>query len=449
VPGNSDTYSQVIVGDNKKMSPESVGLVGILLLIVLLFMRVWVGTVMAVVGFLGFAYITTFKSALMILGAVPYSTIANETVASVPLFILMGVIVSNTGVAGDLYYTAYKWLGQLRGGLAMSTILACGGFAAISGSSQATVATMGKVALPEMEKYGYDSKLASGAVAAGGTIGILIPPSMGFILYGILTEESIGKLFMAGIIPGLLEILFYVGVVFILCQLDPDLGPTGPKVGLREKVVSLKYTWAVLALFLLVMGGIYGGWFTPTEAGAVGAFGAMVISAIAGKLTRQNFLSSVLEAAQTTAMMVLILASAFIFMKFMAVSKLPTLLANYIGGLPFPPIVILILIIFLYIVLGMFLDGPSAIVLTLPVLFPVILSLGFDPIWYGVLMVRVIEIGLITPPMGLNVFILAGVTNSPLSVIFRGIVPFFMADILHVALLIVVPWLSLFLPSVM
>ncbi len=431
------------------MSPELVGLIGVLLLVVLLFMRVWVGTVMAVIGFLGFAYITTFKSALMILGAVPYSTIANETVASVPLFILMGVIVSNTGVAADLYHTAYKWLGQLRGGLAMSTVMACGGFAAISGSSQATVATMGKVALPEMQKYGYDSKLATGAVAAGGTIGILIPPSMGFILYGILTEESIGKLFMAGIIPGLLEILFYIGVVFVLCRRSPDLGPAGPKTSFREKVVSLKYTWAMLALFLLVMGGIYGGWFTPTEAGAVGAFGAMVISAIAGKLTRRNFLASVLEAAQTTAMMVLILASAFIFMKFMAVSRLPDLLANYVGGLPFPPAVILLLIIFLYIILGMFLDGPSAIVLTLPVLFPVILSLGFNPIWYGVLMVRVIEIGLITPPMGLNVFILAGVTNSPLSIIFRGIVPFFTADILHVALLIAVPWLSLFLPSIM
>jgi C4-dicarboxylate transporter, DctM subunit len=431
------------------MSPEVVGLVGLVLLVVLLFMRVWVGTVMAVIGFLGFAYITTFKSALIIIGAVPFSTISNETVASVPLFILMGVIVSNTGVATDLYHTAYKWLGQARGGLAMSTVLACGGFAAISGSSQATVATMGKVALPEMKKYDYDPKLATGAVAAGGTIGILIPPSMGFILYGILTEESIGKLFMAGIIPGLLEVLFYIGVIYILCRRNPKLGPAGPKTSFKEKVSSLRYTWAVLALFLLVMGGIYGGWFTPTEAGAVGAFGAIVISAIAGKFTRKNFLASILEAAQTTAMMVLLLASAFIFMKFMAVSRLPNLMANYIGGLPFPPIVILMLIVLLYILLGMFLDGPSAIVLTLPVLYPVVLALGFDAIWYGVIMVRVIEIGLITPPMGLNVFILAGVTNSPLGLIFRGIVPFFIADIFHLALLIAFPIISLFLPGLM
>lgn len=431
------------------MSPEMVGLIGILLLVVMLFMRVWVGTVMAVVGFLGFAYITNFKSALMIIGAVPFSTISNETVASVPLFIFMGVIVSNTGVATDLYRTAYKWLGHARGGLAMSTILACGGFAAISGSSQASVATMGKVALPEMKKYGYDSKLATGAVAAGGTIGILIPPSMGFILYGILTEESIGKLFMAGIIPGLLEILFYIGVVYILCRRNPELGPAGPKTSFSEKLVSLKYTWSVLALFLLVMGGIYGGWFTPTEAGAVGAFGAIVISAIAGKFTRKNFIASILEAAQTTAMMVLILASAFIFIKFMAVSRLPNLMANFIGAMPFPPTVILLFIVFLYIILGMFLDGPSAIVLTLPVLYPVVLSLGFDAIWYGVIMVRVIEIGLITPPMGLNVFILAGVTKAPLGTIFRGIAPFFVADILHLALLIAFPIISLFLPGLM
>jgi len=431
------------------MSLEWIGLFGVVCLIVLLFMRVWVGTVMAVIGFLGFAYITNFKSAVQVMGVVPFSTIANETVASVPLFILMGVVVSNTGVAADLYRTAYKWLGQFRGGLAMATVMACGGFAAISGSSQAAVATMGKVALPEMEKYGYDTKLASGVVSAGGTIGILIPPSMGFILYGILTEESIGKLFMAGIIPGLLEILFYIGVVFIMCRFRPELGPAGPKTGFREKIVSLRNTWSILVLFLLVMGGIYGGWFTPTEAGAVGAFGAIIISAMARKFTRKNFLASVLEAAQTTAMMVYILASAFIFMKFMAVSRLPDLLAGFIGGLPFPPLVIMMCIIMMYIVLGMFLDGPSSIVLTLPVLFPVVLSLGFDPIWYGVIMVRVIEVGLITPPMGLNVFILAGVSNMPLGNIFRGIVPFLISDILHIAMLVAFPAISLFLPNAM
>ncbi|MFC1820870.1 TRAP transporter large permease [Thermodesulfobacteriota bacterium] len=269
------------------------------------------------------------------------------------------------------------------------------------------------------------------------------------MLYGILTEISIGKLFMAGIIPGILEVVFYIGAVFVMCRLNPQLGPVGSKTGIKEKLVSLKYTWAILVLFLLVMGGIYGGWFTPTEAGAVGAFGAIVISGITGKVTGKNFFASILEAAQTTAMIVLLIASAFVFMKFMAVSRLPDFIANYIAGLPFSPIVVLLLIILLYIVLGMFLDIFAAILLTLPILFPVILSLGFDPIWYGVLMVRVMEVGLITPPMGMNVFILAGVTDTPLGTIFRGVVPFVIADIFHIALLVMVPAISLFLPNVM
>jgi C4-dicarboxylate transporter DctM subunit len=431
------------------MSPEIVGLLGVGILVVLLFLRVWIGIAMGVVGFLGFAVITNFQYACMIIGSVPYSSIANETVAAVPLFILMGAIVSNTGVGGDLYQTACKWFGQLRGGVAMATVVACGGFAAISGSSSAAAATMGKLALPEMKKYHYDNKLATGCVAAGGTIGILIPPSMGFILYGILTEISIGKLFMAGVIPGILEVVFYIGAIFIVCRFNPTLGPAGPKTVFKEKIASLKYTWAMLTLFLLVMGGIYGGWFTPTEAGAVGAFGAMVISGISGKVTRKNFSASILEAAQTTAMIVLLIASAFVFMKFMAVSRLPDFLAKYIAGLPFSAFHILMLIIFLYIILGMFLDIFAAILLTLPILFPVILSLGYDPIWYGVLMVRVMEVGLITPPMGMNVFILGGVTDVPLGTIFKGVVPFVIADIFHIALLMIFPILSLFLPNVM
>jgi len=431
------------------MSPEYIGLIGVGFLVVLLFMRMWVGLAMAVLGFLGYAAITSIKNALLVAGSVPYSALANEAVAAVPLFILMGVVVSNTGVSGDLYHAAYKWLGQLRGGLAMSTVVACGGFAAMSGSSAATAATMGKVALPEMKKYNYDEKLSTGAVAAGGTIGILIPPSMGFILYGILTEESIGKLFMAGIIPGILEILFYIAVIFILCRSNATLGPAGPQIGFMEKVAALKYTWAMLVLFLLVMGGIYGGWFTPSEAGAIGAFGAIVISAVSRKMTRENLVTSILEAARTTAMIVLIIAGAFIFMKFMAVSRLPSWLADFVAGLQLPPMVIMLLILLLYIILGMFLDIYAAILLTLPILFPVIVSLGFDPIWYGVVMVRVMEVGLITPPMGLNVFILAGATNTPLGIIFRGIVPFLIADILHIALLVAFPGISLFLVRMM
>lgn len=431
------------------MSPEVIGLIGIVALLALMSLRMWVGLAMALVGFVGYACITDFKKALMVLGSVPYSCIASETVAALPLFILMGAIISNTGVSRDLYRTAYKWFGQKRGGLAMATVVASGSFAAISSSSMATASTMAKLALPEMEKYNYDLKLATGSIAAGGTLGILIPPSMGFILYGILTEISIGKLFMAGIIPGILEILFYIMTIFILCRINPSLGPAGPKVGFKKKLTSLKDTWTMLTLFLLVMGGIYGGWFTPTEGGAVGAFGAIVISTITGKITRNNFFDSLLETAQITGMIVIIIASAFIFMKFMAVSRLTNWLSSFIVTLPFSPIFILLVIIFFYIMLGMFLDIFAAILLTLPILYPVIISLGFNPIWYGVIMVRVMEVGLITPPMGLNVFVIAGVTKIPLRTIFRGVVPFVIADILHIALLIAFPILSLLLPSLM
>lgn len=430
------------------MSPEAVGLIGVAVLLILLFLGVWIGIAMAFVGFLGIICIAGAKNALLVMGSVPYGAISNENVACVPLFILMGAVLSNTGLAKEIYSAAYKWLGRFRGGLALATVCACGAFAAVCGSSPATAATVGKVAFPEMKKYGYDTKLIGGAVAAGGTIGILIPPSLAFILYGLLTEQSIGKLFMAGIIPGVLEVLFYMVTIWFLCRLNPSLGGSAaPKVKFTEQLAALKYLWPVACLFLLVIGGIYGGFFTATEAGALGAFGAIIISIISKKINRENFVASLLETAQTTAMLVVIICGAFIFNTFMALSLLPEKLAVTIGGLDVPPLVILILIIFLYFILGMFLDAPSMVVLTLPILFPVILSLGFDPIWYGVIMVRVIEVGLITPPVGMNVYVLSSVTDVPVSTIFKGIIPFFIADIFHIALLVAFPAISLFLPS--
>jgi C4-dicarboxylate transporter DctM subunit len=431
------------------MSPELLGFIGIIVLIVLIFMRIWIGAAMALVGFLGYGYLSGWENAFVMSGTEPYSNIAFYPITVIPLFILMGAVVSNTGVAGDLYNTAYKWLGRLRGGLAMSTVVACAGFAAICGSSAATAATMGKVALPEMKKYNYDEKLASGSVAAGGTMGILIPPSMGFILYGILCEVSIGKLFMAGIIPGILEAAFYMATIFLLCRLNPRMGPPGPGTSIKEKVFSLKNTWAMIALFLLVMGGIYMGVFTPTEAGAIGAFGAIVISFIGRKLTWSTLRASIVETAQTTAMIVFMIVGAFILMRFLAISNLPRILGELVAGLPVSRMWILIAIIFMYIILGCFLDVYAAIILTLPIIFPAILALGFDVIWFGVILVRIMEIGLITPPFGLNIFILASVTDVPIGTMYRGIVPFVIADFAHVALLVAVPSLSLFLPQTM
>jgi C4-dicarboxylate transporter DctM subunit len=429
------------------MSPELAGTIGIIVLLLLIFNRIWIGAAMFLVGFLGFGYLAGWHHVLSLTGTLPYTTIADYPLTAIPLFILMGAAVSNTGVSADLYNTAYKWVGQLKGGLAMASVLACAGFAAVCGSSMATAITMGRVAYPEMKKYNYDVKLASGCIAAGGTMGILIPPSMGFILYGILTEQSVGRLFMAGIIPGILEAVFYVVTIIILCQFNPRLGPPAPGTSLKQKVVSLKNTWAMLALFLLVMGGIYGGIFTPTEAGAVGAFGAIIISAVGRRLTWPSLRGSVVETAQTAAMIVFVIVGAFIFMRFLTVSELPWRLGELVAGLEVSRYVVIGAIVVLYIILGCFMDIFASIMLTVPIIYPVILAMGFNPIWFGVIMVRMMEIGMITPPMGINIFVLAGAIDVPIGTIFRGIVPFVIADFFHVALLIAVPQLSLFLPD--
>jgi C4-dicarboxylate transporter DctM subunit len=431
------------------MSPALVGALGVGLMLLMIFMGVWVGTAMLVAGFVGFIYLEGFPKAFTILGTEPYSQIASYVLACVPLYILMGIIVSLTGIAGDLYNTANKWIGSVKGGLAIATTMACGAFAAICGSSDASAAAMGKVAYPEMKKFGYDQKLASACIAAGGTIGILIPPSLGFILYGLLTEQSIGKLYMAGFIPGILEVVFYTITIHLLCRIKPALGPPAPKTLLREKIYSLKGVWSMLILFVFVIGGIYAGVFTPTEAGALGAFGALAISLISRRLTRSKFSQSIKDTAQITAMIVLLITGAFIFMRFLAVSRLPAMLSEFVIGLQVPRSVILICIILFYIIIGCFWDIYAAMILTLPLIFPVVLISGFDPIWFGVIMVRCMEIGQITPPFGLNVFVLSSSSNVPVKTIFGGVWPFIISDLAHLTLLVLVPQISLLLPSLM
>jgi tripartite ATP-independent transporter DctM subunit len=426
-----------------------VGIIGISILVILLFARMWIGFAMAFIGFLGFAYIGGFDAALGVLATVPYRYIADYTVSMVPLFIFMGIVASNTGIAEDLYRSAYKCVGQFPGGLALATVGACASFAAICAESMAEAATMGSVAVPEMKKYKYDPSLATGCVAAGGTLGILIPPSLAFVLYSILTQESVGMLFMAGILPGIILSSLFIIIILVLCLRNKTMGPPGPKTSFREKIVSLKYTWGMLALFLLVMGGIYAGIFTPTEAGAIGAFGALVIGGIGRRLRVQNVVASMLQTGQITAMIVVMIIGAFIFMRFLAISKLPFALAGFVSGLAMQKYLIFVIIIFVYIILGMFLDVISAVILTVPIIFPTIVSMGFDPIWFGVIIVLVIEMGLITPPVGMNVFVLAGVTNVPMSVIFRGVVPFFFAMILCIIIISIFPQIALFLPGLM
>lgn len=431
------------------MSPEYVGLIGILLLIGLLFAGMWIGFAMAFLGFFGFAYLAGMDAALGVLSTVPYSTIAQYGVSVVPLFLLMGNVAANSGISRDLYKTGYKWVGHLPGGLAMGTIAACAGFAAICGSSLAAGVTMGKVALPEMKRYQYDPRLATGCVASGSTLGILIPPSMGFIIYGLLTEESVGKLFMAGILPGILLSALFIATIFILTKFNPAIGPPGENVSFKEKVLSLRYTWAMLALFILVMGGIYGGFFTPSEAGAIGAFGSIVITFVGRKMTVSKLLATLLQTGKMTAMILILLVGSMIFMSFLSISKLPFSVADYVAALSLPKYALFTIIIFIYLILGMFMDAMSSMVITVPIIYPTILILGFDPIWFGVIMVLVVEMGLITPPVGMNVFVLSSVTDESLGTIFRGSSPFVLSILICIVLMTLFPEIALLIPGLM
>lgn len=432
------------------MDPVTVGCFGIGVLILLLFSGIPIGIAMGATGVAGMLFIAGPQAALGLMERIPYDTTASYAISVVPLFILMGSFCFYAGISQDLYRALYKWIGHFRGGLAMATVGACAGFAAVSGSSLATAATMGTVALPEMKKYGYDDRLATGAVAAGGTIGILIPPSVILILYGIITETSIGKLFLAGFIPGVLEALFYLLTIYFLTLRNPAMGPRGPSTTMVDKLVSLKDIWIVLVLFLLVIGGIYLGVFSPSEAGGIGAFGALLFAVGRGRLGWKNFFESLLETGKTSAMIFVILIGATLLGAFLAVTRLPYELADLVATLPVNRYFILVLILVVYILLGTIMDSMAMVLLTVPIFFPVALALGFDPIWFGIIIVRVTEMGLITPPVGINVFILKGIaTDVPMGTIFRGIVPFFLTDICHVALIVAIPQLSLFLPSLL
>jgi C4-dicarboxylate transporter DctM subunit len=432
------------------MSGELVGIIGIAILLVLMFVKVRLGTAMILVGFLGYAYLSGLDTGLLMIGMEPYVQTAYYPITAIPLFILMGTVVAVSGISQDLYDAARKWMGQIRGGLAIATVGACGLFAAICGDSIATAVTMGKVAYPEMKRIGYDDRLASACVVAGGTIGILIPPSLGFILYGILTEESVGKLFIAGIIPGILEVVFYITTIYSLCRLNPKLAPPiGGRINFREKVVGLKVVWPMIVIFLLVIVGIYAGIFTPTEAGAVGAFGAIVVALVLGRFGWYELRKAATETAGSTTMILYVLIGAFVFMRFITLTDLPVAISEFVVGLQVPKLVIILGIVFVYIILGCFLDVLIVIILTVPIIYPTIVGMGYDPIWWGVIMVRVMEIGMITPPFGINLFVLTKAINLPISTAYRGVAPFVISDFFHVALLIAFPQLSLFLVNAM
>ncbi len=432
------------------MSPIYFGLIGIALLFLLLASGMPIGFVMALVGFIGYSYLTSLDGGLTILGITFYSTSASYDLSVFPLFILMGQFAAQSDISEELYDAVNTWIGHFKGGLAMATIGACAAFAAICGSSLASAATMGTVAVPQMKKYNYDVGLAGATVAAGGTLGDLIPPSVAFAFFGILTDQSIGKLFIAGILPGILLTALFMLSIYFFVTIKPKAAPLAPRANVKAMASSVKNVWGTVILFALVIGGLYTGIFTPTEAGAVGAFGALVLIIIKRKLTSKNLFSSLLSTATTSAMCFIILIGAFIFSYFLAVTRLPTVLADWMVGLNFSKYIIFTLVVVLYIVLGCFMDGFSMLILTIPVIFPGMLHLGFDPIWFGVIVVILIEMGMITPPIGINIFIVHGIMkDAPMYTLFRGITPFVVAMLVCIFLLVAFPQIVLFFPSMM
>jgi len=433
------------------VTPVTVGILGSALLLFLLFLGMPIAFVMMFVGFLGISYLASPSAALPVVAKTLYETAAHYPYTIIPLFILMGGFAGNAGITRELYGTFDKWFRKFPGGLGIATIVACAFFAALSGSSVAAAAAMGTIAIPEMRQFNYAPKLAVGVVAAGGTLSFLIPPSLGFVVYGMLTEQSIGKLLISGIFPGILLSLSFIAIIVVQVKMDPSLAPATPgKVSFKEKLLAFSGVWETLLVFFIVMGGIYLGFINPTEAGAIGATALFVIALLKKKLTFRNLSASLLEAVRISVLVLFLVAGASVFSYFLALSTIPTAVSSWMAELQVSRYIILSIIIIIYLFLGCFLDAISMMVLTMPVIFPIITALGFDPIWFGVICVIMMEAGLITPPVGLNVYTLAGVVKDvPMQTIFRGAVPFLISMIVVVILITIFPKIALFLPSMM
>jgi tripartite ATP-independent transporter DctM subunit len=434
------------------MSTLVAGATGIAAFFGLLVLRMPIAFAMALVGFAGFSLLVSTPAAFSMVAKEIFSNFSSYSLSVIGMFVWMGFLAYYSGIGSRLYVFAYKLIGNYPGGLAIATQTACAVFGAICGSNTATAATMGAIALPEMKKYKYDTSLATASVAAGGVLGILIPPSVIFIVYGMATEQSVGKLFMAGIVPGILLMLLYMGVVYLLAARNPALAPAGTRSSWKERLAALKGGLGeVLVVFTLSIGGLFAGWFTPTEAGAVGAGGVLLVSLLGRRLTWENFKRSLLDATRTTAMIMFMVAGAVIFGRFLAVSRVPFELANWAGALPLPPFAVVGVVLLIYLVLGCFIDALAMVLLTIPIFYPVVVTtLGYDPIWFGVVIVLVVAMGVITPPVGMNVYVIKGVApDVPLEVIFKGIWPFLAAIVILLAVLIAFPQVATFLPALL
>lgn len=437
------------------MSGTTIGVVGIVFMIGMFLTKMPVAYVMATAGFLGFAVTASMHGSMNLLVKDFYEVFSSYSLTTIPLFILMGQIAFNSGISGKLYATAYRFLGHKRGGLAIATVTACTAFGAVCGSSAATAATMATVGLPEMRKFGYSDSLSAGSVASGGGLGMIMPPSVVLIIYGILTEQSIGKLFMAGIIPAILVTILFILTVLIWCALAPEHGPKGERFSWKERIRSLRGMGETLLIFILVIGSMFFGICTATEAASVGVIGVLTISVVQRQLSWKSFVDALYETLNTSCMIMMLVAGATVFGKFLAVTRIPYDIATWIGGFDLPPLLILFAIILVYFLGGCFMDSLALVMLTIPVFFPIIMNLGYDPIWFGIIIVMVTEMGVITPPVGINVYVVYGVSQGlpgppmRLESIFKGIAPFMIAVLIGTIIMAIFPQIVLFLPNLM
>jgi len=432
------------------MNPTLIGLIGIALLFLLFFSRMPVAYCMAFVGFVGFSVIVTGKAGLSLVARDVYDVFSSYGLTVIPLFILMGQLSFNAGISRKLYDTAYKFTGKIPGGLAMATVWACAAFGAVCGSSPATAATMATVGLPEMKRYGYGDELAAGSVASGGSLGMLMPPSVVLIIYGIMTEQSIGQLFIAGIVPALLITVCFMGAIYLYVVRHPEQGARGEAFSFKEKIRSLKGLGETMAVFALVMGGLFLGWFTPTEAGGVGAFGTLMVTIFQRRMTWAKFVKSLYETLRTSCMVLLLITGATIFGHFLAVTRIPFNMASWVAAADIPSYMIVGLILLIYLVGGCFIDALALIMLTIPIFYPIVMDLGYDPIWFGIVITLVTQMGVITPPVGINVYVVSGVAKDiELEKIFKGAMPFLAALIVGTLILMIFPGIALWLPELM
>ncbi len=436
------------------MDPSTIGIIGVLVMLALFLTGMPVAYVMTFVGFGGFSMLISLKGGLTLLSRSFYDTFSSYSLATIPLFILMGQLAFNTGISRRLYKTAYHFLGNIQGGLAMATVSACTAFGAVCGSSPATAATMATVGIPEMKRYGYADSLAAGSVASGGGLGMIMPPSVVLIVYGVLTEQSIGELFMAGIMPSVVLTMLFIAAIAIQCHRHPELGPKGRTFSLSEKLRSLAGLADTIFIFAAVIGGMFYGWFTPTESASIGVLGVLLLGLVKRQLTWEAFRNSLYETLRTSCMVLFLVAGAVVFGKFLAVTRIPFNVASWTASFDLPPLVIMAMILFIYFIGGCFMDALALIMLTIPVFYPMVTAMGFDPVWFGVIIVLVTQIGVITPPVGINVYVVYGMAQKfapsiTLESIFKGTMPFLLAIIVGIILFAIFPQIILFLPGAM